>query len=47
MESVRELVVELVRELVMGRSLVVAMVLVQGLKAQVLGLVMGIFQDVT
>jgi hypothetical protein len=46
MELVRAVVMELVRELVRGRSLVVAMVLVQGLQVQVLGLVMDIFQDV-
>jgi hypothetical protein len=47
MESVRELVMAVVRELAMGISLVVAMVLVRGLKVQALGLVMGRSQNVT
>ena len=47
MESVRDLVMELFRALVMGRSLVVGMGLVRGLMAQALGLVMGRSQNVT
>jgi hypothetical protein len=47
MEWVRELVMAVVRELAMGISLVVAMVLVRGLKVQALGLVMGRSQNVT
>jgi hypothetical protein len=47
MDSVRALVMEMVRELVRGRFLVVAMGLVRALRVQVLGLVMGRSQDVT
>jgi hypothetical protein len=47
MESVRELVMVVVRELVVGIFLVVAMVLVRGSMAQGLGLVMGISLNVT
>jgi hypothetical protein len=47
MDSVRELVMAVVRELVMGRFLVVAMVLVRGLMVLALGLVMDISQNVT
>lgn len=47
MESVRALVMELVRVLVRGRFLVVAMVLVRVLKVQAVELVRGRFQDVT
>jgi hypothetical protein len=47
MESVRELVIAVVRELVMGIFLVVVTVLVLELMAQALGLVMGRSQNVT
>jgi hypothetical protein len=47
MELVRAVAVELVRELVRGRFLVVAMGLVLGLKVQAVELVMGISQNVT
>jgi hypothetical protein len=47
MDLARALVMDLVRELVRGRFLVVAMVLVRGLKVQAVGLVMGRSQDVT
>ena len=47
MDSVRGLVMELVRGLGRGRSLVVAMVLVRVLRVQAVGLVMGISQNVT
>jgi hypothetical protein len=47
MESVRELVMVVVRELVVGIFLGVAMVLVRGSMAQALGLVMGRSLNVT